>query len=78
MIELWDRKENLNDYRFRVTYDKFPVWLWKLLCFFKIKHNGFLIEYHTIDPVTKKDLGWERSYGIEECVYCQKRWRKKK
>ena len=73
MIELWNGKENLNKWKRRYTYNKFPVWFWKLLCFLKIKHNWLLIQWITINSVTKKEYKLNEQYGIEECVYCFKR-----
>ena len=68
MIPLWNGKENLDKWKRRATYNKYPVIFWKLLCRLKITHNYLLVEFHTVHPKTKKDLA--KKYGVYECVYC--------
>ena len=70
----WNGTENLDNWKRRATYNKNPIWFWKLLCKLRIFHNHLLVEFHTVHPVTKKDLG-PNSYGVYECVYCLKRFR---
>lgn len=53
------------------VYNKYPIWLWKFLCFLKIKHNYVLVEFHTYEK--GKPLKLEDQFGVYECVYCKKR-----
>lgn len=68
----WNGTENLDDWKRRHTYNKNPLLFWMLMCKLGIYHNDLLIEFHTVHPKTKKNLG-KNSYAVYECVYCLRR-----
>ena len=74
MIPPLNSLDNLESWKRQYIYNKFPVWFWKICCSLGIKHNYLLIEFHTHDPITGKELK-QKSYGVYECVYCGRKVR---